>query len=164
MAIKNENGEYIKLYNDGSFEIYKTEEERAKTKNATSYDEIINETKAKIENLVKEIRNYLSENGITEEEIGDKFKDVLPEDIVKKAEKVGILSNELSIYEHECAEKTGSKTKLQLMETMFFDVYDAIPNVKESGIVNLLSRENNLENKYKLAKKECLFGKKNEDC
>lgn len=136
MALLNSKNRYIKLETDGSYEVYASEEARARAKQSTSGDMIL----AKYRELIADLDKQ------------EEFRYYDPEGFAAQYDP---LQEEYYRYWYNFTNYiTGQE--YPIIAKVFPDVVDSIPEIIEAGMV-LLSG-NNLEEVYLNAKQVKRFG------
>ena len=146
--LKNE--QYIRLFEDGSCEIYPSQEEREKIKNSTpketimeKYEELLNIQRQSIKLFLENNPNIQSENDI-------------PFELKNMIEDFDILNNEYSNYLNDCRYLDGAKHDYTIMEIYYPDVYNSVPKITMR--VKITLEGNTLEEIYLDAKAKERFG------
>lgn len=136
MALINQTGHYIKLYADGTYEIYTSFEARERYKNSTPSEIILQKYQTLIQELEKqeEFRYY---NGAAFEA------------------QYHPLVNEYHKYRYCLANYITTET-YPIMEQYYSDVKDTIPEIIESG--QTLDASETTADTYEYAKKHLRWG------
>lgn len=130
MALINGQGKYIKLYENGKYEIYRSEAARKRTKSSTSSDIIIKKYIELLHNLENQMeRRYYDPSGFTSE--------------------YDPLEAEYQRYRYNLINHNTTE-EYPLMAQYYPDVADSIPDIVEAGVT--MDRAENSQEIYTLAK------------
>lgn len=136
MALLNKEENYIKVNNDGSYDIYENAIEREKVKSAPSHEVIVSKYQGILETLdADEERKYY--------------------DITNWQEEYYAWSNEMQRYIYDYQMKKGAG-EYPLMTQYFENIKDTIPNIIQSGSIEI--KTDTTKEIYELSKERKYWG------
>lgn len=162
MALQIKNKQYVRLLldSDVNFEIYKSEADRLKVKNATPANIILCKYEELIKNQEVIIAAYVRENKIAANEIFHKSN---TDNILKSYfANLYALRDEHAQYRQILMLEKGTSQDFPIMAEFYPDVKDSIPYIIEKGFT-LLADTTSIDELYETAKKVKRFGK-SKDC
>jgi hypothetical protein len=136
MAFLQENNKYIRLFEDGSYKVYPSEEARLKHKNATDSQIILQKYADLRIELDETLFSTLYSLGYTDEDFQDEAKCqeilLLPQ-VIEYDSKTSALDQEATDYAYDLQCEQGARHEYPIMTGFYPDIKDSIPVVIESG-------------------------------
>lgn len=163
MAFLQEN-KYIRLFEDGSYKVYPSEEARLKHKNATDSAVILQKYIDLRAELDTALFSALYSLGYTDEDFQNesKYQEImaLPQ-VIEYDSKTGLLDQEAVDYSYDLQCEQGARHEYPIIAEFYPDVKDSIPVVIEAG--GSFWDAKSLPEMYEEAKVKHRFGE-TEDC
>lgn len=157
------NSEYIKLFPDGTFQIYKSLEDRLKHKKATSSEKVLSKYKELIISYEEQLQQLALQNKLNPAKLTelDYINFLELEEVKSVTQILEDLNEEFYNYSSDLTAKKGATHAFPIMEAYFSDVADSIPYIVEGGVLHWEST--NIDDIYTIAKAKLRFGE-TEDC
>lgn len=156
MALINDISNYIKVYADGRYEVYASQESRETLKEHTDSSKIIKKYNELMKRCESKFNAYLEKNGITITKLNAKKIFEEHPTLAKLNDECSCICNELSCYEYDLHVANGPHHEFPIIEKYFDDVKDTIPTIIEKGKVSIESKT--IDEAYDKLKKLKRFG------
>lgn len=140
MALLMEDGKYVRVLENGEYEIYPSLESRDRVKNATPYEKVIEKYQELFKTVLPDDEAYYY---LSKEELNREFPDYIE------------WMNEFNRYQYDYQIKHGGGS-YPLIEQYIPDVLDSIPEIIEAGSFNI---DGSIDESYFLAKDRKLWRK-----
>lgn len=161
MALLNEDNRYIKLSIGGKYEVYPSLEKRNLVKNSTNQEVIINKYETLQLEYYNELLDYAKKINLTEAVFNDKvkFNALLKNDSKLKTlfDRCNNINLEYNNYRYAVSYHNKTLYDYPIMSTIYKDIKNSIPEIIESGIIEL--NGTSYEQLYEDAKSKLRFGK-----
>lgn len=162
MALLIKKNQYLRMLLDDemNFEIYASQDDRLRYKNATSSNLIIDKYLELIASAKTIFLDYIKSNKI---DITKIYSLVETDAVLKKLmDEFNLIYSEYCAYIEALRLNKNNLSNFEIMKQYYPDVADSIPNIVKSGYI-CMSDHDNLESLYNEIKTSKLFGKTS-DC